>query len=179
MVMGMVSACLAREGEPPVVLADWTQGGVLASRGKVRVVGSGYGELQGLRDGHELYSTDSEQRFWELAQQRLSVLFRPPMWMLEDTIGNAYRVFGRGTPTPEQIRRTVIWRIASSDDFPTVPAKRWRGWHRRVRCSRSTGHLSGQRSRGQPGSCRGPASRALATCSTFRWAGRDGNMLGS
>lgn len=122
MVMEVVSACLEREGEPPVVLAEWSQGGFLAGMEKVHVVGSGYwSNLQGLKDGYELFSTSSEQRFWELVKQRrVEFFFRPPPELLAEAIGNAFRVIGGGTATMDRIKQTVIWRVASSGDIPVV-----------------------------------------------------------
>jgi hypothetical protein len=126
LVMDELSACLERAGEPPVVLADWVQSGFLAGTGKVRVVGSGYwSNLQGLKDSHELFSTSSEQRFWELvAERRIEYFFRSPSPVLREAIRNSFRVSGRDTPTLKQIEETVIWRIASSDDWPAVACPR-------------------------------------------------------
>jgi hypothetical protein len=126
LVMDEVSACLERANERPVVLADWSQSGFLAGMGKVRVVGSGYwSNLQGLNASHELFSTDSEQRFWELVtERRIEYFFRPPLPVLEGAIRNSFRVRGRGTPTIEQVEQTVIWGIASSANWPAVTCPR-------------------------------------------------------
>jgi hypothetical protein len=122
MVMEVASTCLEGLGEPPVVLAEWSQGGFLAGTGKARVVGSGYwSNLQGLKDTRELFSTTSEHLFWELVgQRRIEYFFRPPPAVLTEAISNAFLAMGRKTPTMEQIKQTVIWRIASSDNFPLL-----------------------------------------------------------
>jgi len=122
MVMEAVSACLESTTELPVVLAEWSQGGYLAGMGKARVVGSGYwSNMQGLKDTHELFSTNSDQHFWELVKdRRIEYFFRPPPEFLAGAIENSFRVIGRGTATMEQIKETVLWRVAFSGDFPVL-----------------------------------------------------------
>jgi hypothetical protein len=122
MVMEAVSTCLPPAAEPPVVLAEWSQGGYLAGMGKARVVGSGYwSNLQGLKDNHELFTTNSEQRFGELVKDRhIEYFFRPPPEFLTNAIENSFRVLGRGNATREQIRETVLWRVAYSSNLPVV-----------------------------------------------------------
>ncbi len=118
-VMEAVSGCL---GGRPVVLATWDQGAVLAGMGKVRVIGSGYwSNAEGLRAAHEMFSTRSPERFWELVREReVEYFLVPPPELLAEAIQDSTVISGGRLPSLPEVKQTVAWQVASRGNFPVV-----------------------------------------------------------
>jgi hypothetical protein len=116
------SECLSG-AKKPVVLAAWDEGAILAGMGAVKVVGSQYwSNLDGLWSTHELFSTTSRERFWELVHQRgIEFLIVPPSDRLDRAVGESFvALYGRA-PTPNEEFGAVVWEIASGGRYPVLP----------------------------------------------------------
>jgi hypothetical protein len=115
--------CVDEPGEKPATLAAWDQGAVLAGTGKVRVVGSAYwSNLDGLAATHELFTTHSEKRFWELiGQRRVRYVLVPPPDRLERAVWQSFVALHGRPPTRQQAFGAVIWRIAPSAKLEVAP----------------------------------------------------------
>jgi hypothetical protein len=117
-----VSDCLARANDYPIVLAATDFGPTLAGMGKVRVVGTAFWtNLQAMRDTHEMFTTTSPERFWQLVNQRgIGYLLVPNAVQEAASIKLAYAALGKPCPDGGCIYRTVVWQIARSHEYPVV-----------------------------------------------------------
>jgi hypothetical protein len=116
------SECLSG-AKKPVVLAAWDEGAILAGMGNVKMVGSVYwAGFDGLMSTHELFTTNSPERFWELVRQRgIDFLIVPASDRLERAVWESFvALYGR-IPTNDEPVGAVIWQIANSDQYPVLP----------------------------------------------------------
>jgi hypothetical protein len=116
------SECLSGATKP-VVLAAWDEGAILAGMGNVRVVGSQYwSNLDGLMSTHELFTTTSPERFWELVRQRgIEFLIVPASDRLERAVLESFVAFHGRAPAHNEVLGAVIWQITNSDRYPVLP----------------------------------------------------------
>jgi hypothetical protein len=116
------SDCLGQLSKDAVVLAAWDQGGTLAGMGKVRVIGSAYwSNASGLSDTFELFTTHSQEQFYELALRRhVDFVLIPSHDRLERAVWlSLFAIEGR-PPTREEAFGAYIWRIASDPTLAVV-----------------------------------------------------------
>jgi hypothetical protein len=116
------SDCLGQEASNSVVLAAWDQGAILAGSGKVRVVGSQYwSNLEGQGDTYELFTTLSQNRFFELARERkIGFVVIPSPDRLERAVYLSFVALHGKPPTRREAFNAYIWQLARDQRLPTI-----------------------------------------------------------
>lgn len=111
--------CIGSVETPPVVLAAWDQGPMLFGLGKARVLGSPYwSNIAGNIACCEMFTCTSVETFFVLAQRRnvtWLVLAAPDRLM--KAISQSWILLYGIPPTAEELRSTVVWRIATGERF--------------------------------------------------------------
>jgi len=116
------SNCMGQAANDGIVLAAWDQGGVLAGSGKVRVIGSAYWpNFAGLRDTYELFTTSSQQQFFELVRKRrIDFVLIPSPARLERAVWQSWVALHVQPPTRAEAFGAYIWQVARSEKFKIV-----------------------------------------------------------
>lgn len=108
---------------PPVVLAAWDQGAILAGTGKVRVIASAYwSNLEGLIAGCDLLTTSSAAQFERLMTERqVDYVVLPPPERLFRAIAQSHSILYGEPPTREEVLSSQIWQMALNESYLNVP----------------------------------------------------------